>query len=396
MVWQTYFTDLQVVMDNIDFDDIRPYTDAEMPGILASLVAEPEFRSLMASYFPQVDLNAVLAGAGSFGTVFNFQKTVILPVLEEVTHKLASSLTASGLENLTGRPAVFMSNHRDIVMDPTFLQLIMLRHDRETSEIAIGDNLLTKPWICDFVRMNKSFIVRRGLPAGETARAFVQLSSYIRHAVTVKHASVWIAQREGRAKDSDDRTQESLIKMFALSGRERDFISKIRPLNITPVAISYEYDPCDYLKALEFQHRRDNPGYKKTPAEDLVSMRTGIVGFKGRVHYTFTTPVNHSLDDIASASTHAKEQAAAVCALCDRQIHQAYVIYPVNRVAYTLLTGDKHFVLADPEPARRKAEEYLRSRLDLVREPAADRDFLWLKLLEMYANPLVNHLAAKK
>lgn len=383
-------------MNNIDFDDIRPYSDAEMPAVLSALLAEPELASLVKNNFPQVDLAAISAGIGSYGSVSQFQQTVFQPQLEDLVHKLTTSLTASGLENLTDRPAVFMSNHRDIVMDPTFLQLIMLRHNRDTTEIAIGDNLLAKQWIRDLVRLNKSFIVRRGLPARETAKAFMQLSAYIRHAVTEKRKSVWIAQREGRAKDSDDRTQESLVKMFALSGKEHDFVSKISPLNITPVAISYEYDPCDYLKALEFLRRRDNPEYKKSPTEDLISMQTGIVGFKGRVHYTFTTSINHALHDIAAVSTNAKEQAAAVCTLCDRQIHSAYVIYPVNRVAYTLMTGDRRFLFADPEPVRRKAEEYLRSRLARIDDPAADRDFLWHKLLEMYANPLINHIAAKQ
>lgn len=381
-------------MKDINFEDIRPYSDQEMPEILRSLCSEPEFNTLVKTYFPMVDIEKVASSAHSFSSVTMMQDMIIRPVLEAVVGKLTTSLTASGLENVSEVPAVYMSNHRDIVMDPTLLQLIMLRHGKATTEIAIGDNLLSKKWIRDMVRLNKSFIVRRGMPAREMAKAFMELSAYIRHAIIDKKTSVWIAQREGRAKDSDDRTQESLIKMFALSG-ERSFIENIKSLNIIPVAISYEYDPCDYLKALEFWHKHQNPKYKKSADEDLTSMQTGINGFKGRVHYTFTTPLNQRLRDITAQTKSNKEQAAAICMQCDKQIHAAYVIYPVNRVAYTLLTGDKHFMFADREADRKKAEDYLRSRLDLITEPDADRNFLWQRLLEMYANPLINHIKAK-
>lgn len=383
-------------MEGIDgFNDIRPFSDEELSEKLTELLDAAEFTALVKQQFPLVDVDALRGATGSFGSVTAFQRAVILPLLEDFVKKTTTSVTASGIENLTDAPAIYMSNHRDIVMDPTLLQLVMLRHNHDTTEIAIGDNLLATDWIRNMVRVNKSFIVRRGLSARDMARVFSQLSAYIRFAVTEKHASVWIAQREGRAKDSDDRTQESIIKMFALSGKS-DLVSNLKSLNISPLSISYEYDPCDYLKALEFQHRRDNPDYKKQANEDVFSMQTGMTGFKGRVHYTFTPSINADLEHIAATIPNRKEQAAAICELCDRRIHRSYVIYPINRVAYTLLTGDKHFSFADPEPARRKAKEYLDSRLDLITEPGADREFLRTKLLEMYANPLINHIAAKK
>lgn len=380
---------------NTDFDDIRPFSNDEINAKIAELIGEPQFRAIVSGQFPSVNLDALAAAKPVFANATEFQRTVIQPILEEFTRKVTTSLTASGLENVTAEPTLFMSNHRDIVMDPALLQLVLFRHKFDSTEIAIGDNLLAIPWVRNLVRINKSFIVKRGLTPRDMARVFSQLSAYIRHAITEKHASVWIAQREGRAKDSDDRTQESIIKMFALSG-SGNLVENLRSLNISPLAISYEYDPCDYLKALELQLRRDNPNYTKAPGEDIHSMQTGIMGFKGRVHYTFTPSINHRLDAIAASTQNRKQQLAEICALCDKQIHRAYTIYPINRMAYSLLTGDRHIILADPEPARKKAVEYLNSRLEMIEHPDADRDFLWNKLLEMYANPLINHLKAKE
>lgn len=363
-----------------------------MPQALAQLFAVPQFVALVKNYFPQVDIDSLTSGTVHFQSIGEMQKVVILPLIDALLKQVGSSVTASGLENI-GKPALFVSNHRDIVMDPTLLQYVMLRHNFDSTEIAIGDNLLATDWIRMLVRINKCFVVHRGLTPRDMARIFSQLSAYIRHAITDRHQSVWIAQREGRAKDSNDRTQESIIKMFALSGKH-DLIANLRSLNIQPVSISYEYDPCDYLKAIEFQRRRDNADYRKAPGEDVRSMQTGITGTKGRVHYTFTPSINPDLDHIAATIKSRPEQVQAICRLIDSRIHQSYVIYPINRMAYSLLTGDRHIILADPQPARDLALRYLDSRLALITDPAADRDYLRQRLLEMYANPLINHKQA--
>jgi hypothetical protein len=221
------------------------------------------------------------------------------------------------------------------------------------------------------------------------AKSFMQLSSYIRYAITEKRVSAWIAQREGRAKDSNDRTQESLIKMFALSGKA-DFIDNLKSLNLSPLAISYEFDPCDYLKAAEFQLKRDNADYKKSKADDLLSMQTGITGYKGRIHYAFTPCINPKLDEIAQNCANKKEQAAAVCAVIDVQIHSAYQLYAINRWAYEQLTGDTQYATVDGADERAMAEKYLRGQLTKINIPNKDEEFLWHKLLEMYANPFIN------
>ena len=371
------------------FEDIRPCNDDEIGKKLLELMQDEQFMHLLKNYFPMVDLTQIAQSGKGFSNLVEFQNVVIRPILESLISKAATSLTVSGEEQISSIPSVFLSNHRDIVMDPSLLALSLMRVTGNTCEVAIGDNLLATEWIRTLVRLNRCFIVKRGLTPRDMAKSFMQLSSYIRYAVTDKKVNVWIAQREGRAKDSNDRTQESLIKMLALSGNA-DFIENLKSLNICPLSISYEFDPCDYLKAVEFQLKRDNADYKKTKADDLLSMQTGIMGWKGRVHYAFTESINTKLDEIAQSGMNKKDQAAAVCALCDHQIHAAYQLYPINRWAYEQLTGDTKYADVDTAEERAMAEKYLRGQLAKINIPNKDEEYLWHKLLEMYANPFIN------
>ena len=373
------------------FDDIRPVNNDEIAENLQSLLSDPSFVHLIKTYFPMVNLDQIAQASSRFSNLVEFQNMVIRPILETLISTSATSLTVSGEEHITASPTLFISNHRDIVMDPSLLALSLMRTTGTTCEIAIGDNLLAAEWIRTLVRLNRCFIVKRGLSPRDMAKSFMQLSGYIRYAITEKGVSAWIAQREGRAKDSNDRTQESLIKMFALSGKA-DFIDNLKSLNLSPLAISYEFDPCDYLKAAEFQLKRDNADYKKTKADDLLNMQTGITGYKGRIHYAYTPCINPKLDEIAQNCANKKEQAAAVCATIDAQIHSAYQIYAINRWAYEQLTGDTQFANVDGADERAMAEKYLRGQLTKINIPNRDEEYLWHKLLEMYANPFINYL----
>ena len=377
------------------FDDIRPVNNDEIAENLQSLLSDASFVHLIKTYFPMVNLDQIAQVSGRFSNLVEFQNMVIRPILEALISTSATSLTVSGEEHITSSPTLFISNHRDIVMDPSLLALSLMRTTGTTCEIAIGDNLLAAEWIRTLVRLNRCFIVKRGLSPRDMAKSFMQLSSYIRYAITEKNVSAWIAQREGRAKDSNDRTQESLIKMLALSGKA-DFIENLKALNVCPLAISYEFDPCDYLKATEFQLKRDNEDYKKSKADDVLNMQVGIMGWKGRVHYAFTESINPKLDEIAQSGMNKKDQAAAVCALCDRQIHSAYQLYPINRWAYEQLTGDAQFANIDTAEERTMAEKYLRGQLAKIDIPNRDEEYLWQKLLEMYANPFINAQQAKQ
>lgn len=215
----------------------------------------------------------------------------------------------------------FVSNHRDIVLDSAFLDVKLVEAGYPTTaEIGIGDNLLIYPWIKRLVRMNKAFTVRRGLSLRETLAASQLMSRYIHFAVTQKKENIWLAQREGRAKDSDDRTQEAVLKMLAMGG-------DLRELNIVPLTISYEYDPCDYLKAQEFQQKRDNPAFKKSRQDDLDNMKTGIFGYKGRVVYRAAAPVDSWIGELADLPK--TEYFKAVAERMDKEIHRNYEPVPV-------------------------------------------------------------------
>ena len=270
-----------------------------------------------------------------------------------------------------------------------------------TVEIGIGDNLLIYPWIKRLVRMNKAFTVRRGLSPKEMLRSSQLMSRYIHYAVTQKQENIWIAQREGRAKDSDDRTQESVLKMLTMGGLPTegnstdvsDVIKSLRELNIVPLTISYEYDPCDFLKAQEFQMKRDNPQFKKTRQDDLDNMKTGIFGYKGHVHYHCGRPVNEWIDELAGLPR--TEFYAALSQRIDKEIHAGYRIFPNNYVALDELNGSNdhavHYTQADKE----RFDQYLKQQMDKVDIPDKDEPFLREMLITMYVNPLRNYLKTK-
>ena len=273
------------------------------------------------------------------------------------------------------------------MLDSAFLDLKLVEAGYPTTvEIGIGDNLLIYPWIKRLVRMNKAFTVRRGLTAHEMFESSQLMSRYIHFAVTHKKENIWIAQREGRAKDSDDRTQESVLKMMAMGG-------DLRELNIVPLTISYEFDPCDYLKAQEFQQKRDNPSFKKSKQDDLDNMKTGILGYKGRVTYHCGTPVNQWIDEIAGLPKN--EFFTTLAQRMDREIHRGYTLYPCNYIAYDELEGGRTQATHYNEADRQRFESYLAGQLEKIHIPGKDESFLRHKLLEMYANPVRNLFAAQ-
>lgn len=377
----------------LPFENIRPYNPDELHDAFTRLIQEPAFLQLAQQYMPQVPIEDLCAQLLNTPTATAFQKTYIVPLLYAIEAKHSTGITASGIQNIY-HPALLISNHRDIVMDSALMDLVLLREGLDSVEIGIGDNLLTTPWIRTLVRINKSFIVQRNLPVREMPKAFLELSSYIRYAITTKQTNVWIAQREGRAKDSNDRTQESILKMFALSGT-KSFIDNLKDLNICPVTISYEHDPCDYLKAKEFQQKRDDNDFTKSPQDDLLSMKIGILGDKGHVHYTFTTSINKELEQIATSFDKRKDQINEIVQLIDHRIHSNYVIYPINKVAYDEFLNTTRFTTEVSSEERTKVTQYLEGQLSKIDLPNKDTEFLRHKLLEMYANPLINYLATK-
>lgn len=376
-----------------EYDEIRPFTPEELPAAFDSLLADPAFRDIMRPFFKDVPPDALKARIHACKDNLEVQKNLFYPLLRQLTDQCCASLSmdCGGLDRHSNY--TFVSNHRDIVIDPAFLSILLLENGFPTTvEIAIGDNLLIHPWIKTLVRINKSFIVRRSLPIRELLASSRRMSSYMHYAIATKHENLWIAQREGRAKDSDDRTQESVLKMLALGG-EGTVPERLKSLRVVPLAISYEYDPCDYLKAQEFQQKRDDPAFRKSQADDLRNMQTGIFGRKGHVRYRTAPCINEWIDELATLPK--GEFFGAVARRMDREIHRCYELYPGNYVAADMLQEGTAFAAHYSDADRKRFGEYLESRLALVSLPRPDLPFLRRRMLEMYANPLLNQLKAQ-
>ncbi len=382
-------------MDIAEFDEIRPYNDEELPAIFEELIADPAFQKAVQGVMPNVPFEVVAQQMRACKTKLEFQKTFCYGLLWKLAADCTDGLTMDhqAVPDKT-KAYTYISNHRDIVLDSGFLSVLLVDEGMDTVEIAIGDNLLIYPWIKKLVRVNKSFIVRRGLSMRQMLEASARMSRYMHYTIREKNQSIWIAQRQGRAKDSDDRTQDSVLKMLAIGG-EGDFIERLKELNIVPLAISYEYDPCDFLKAQEFQLKRDMPEYKKTTGDDLINMQTGLFGYKGRVHFQVGLCLNEYLDSV-DRSLPKSEIYSRLSAWVDRQIHRNYRMYPGNYIAHDLLTGTAGFAGHYTAGDKQRFETYIEGQLQKIQIPQKDVTFLREKLLWMYANPLRNYLAANE
>jgi hypothetical protein len=326
---------------------------------------------------------------------YDFQHLIMYPFLEMLAKKTTSGITIGGTKYYNSAlNYVFITNHRDIVLDASFMNLAFLRRGMPTTEIAIGNNLLVFDWIADLVRLNKSFIVKRNTGIREALLAAKQLSGYIHHAILDKKQSVWIAQREGRAKDSSDHTQDALIKMLSLGGQTGAFMDNLKEVNLLPVSISYEYDPNDYLKAREFLLKRRDPGFKKSQRDDLFSMETGLLQFKGKVHFQMTPRINQKLEQIGDFKD-TNEAARHVSRIIDQAIHRSYEIFEVNYIAFDILNKTQRFARKYTAEQKEQFIDYLNAQLDKVDVTdvtTEEREYMMTLMLTMYSNPLKNKL----
>lgn len=379
-----------------EFDGIRPFEPEELPQVYERLLADPQFRMVLAYVLPGIPFETVREKMLSCKTNLEFQLSFCYNFIQSLINRLTTGcdMNASAID-ISGR-YTFVSNHRDIVLDSGFLDKLLIDAGfKTTCEIAIGDNLLSLPWVKDLVRVNKSFIVRRGLSPRETLTASKTMSDYMHFAIEEKHDNIWIAQREGRAKDSDDRTQPAILKMMAIGGGNGDTVEKLKRLHIVPLAISYEYDPCDYLKAKEFQQKRDNAAWKKSAMDDIISMKTGITGYKGHVHYQCAPCIDKWLDTIG-ADTPKTEVFDIIAEHIDHEIHSNYMLYPSNYIALDMLNGND--ANADKYTSEEKSGfiKYIDGQLAKIDLPDKDDKFLTERMLTMYANPVINFIKATK
>lgn len=373
------------------FDPIRPFEPDELPDVFDRLLQNEQFSSVLAYLYPDVPKEALAAKMHACKDNLDFQKTFCYGFLVQLLARLSKGCDIDIASLDTDSRYTFISNHRDIVLDSALLDKLLIDAGFNTTcEIAIGDNLLKLPWVKDLVRVNKSFIVERALSMREMLMASKRLSEYMHFVIAEKNDNVWIAQREGRAKDSNDRTQEAILKMMVMGG-EGSIIDRLKQLHLVPLAISYEYDPCDYLKAAELQARRDNPSWQKGPMDDVTSMQTGIMGYKGYIHYQCADCIDSYLDTIP-ADTPKTELFRLITDHIDRQIFAGYRLYPNNYVALDLLHGDSAH--ADHYTAEDKAqfEAYLKGQLDKIEMEGKDDAYLREQMLKMYANPAINQM----
>ena len=381
-----------LTMDIHEFDEIRPYEEGEMKEALDQLLNDRHFNKVMQGFAPWLPKGL---RNGFFKMMFigvktplDFQLRFMKHVVRYVLKKHAHGYTFNHSTISNRGNQLFISNHRDIVLDSAILDLML--HEAgfpTTCEIAIGDNLLIYPWIKTLVRMNKAFTVRRSLKAKEMMESSILMSRYMHYAITQKKENIWIAQREGRAKDSSDQTQESVLKMLAYGG-EGTIIERLKELNIVPLTLSYEYDPCDYLKAQEFQQKRDDPSWKKNKQDDLDNMKIGIWGKKGHIHYQTAPCINTWIDELAHLPK--TEFFTAVARRMDREIHRGYMLFPGNYVALDLLNGNSAHSNRYTPADKQRFEQYLEQRIGLIDLPQKDIPFLRGKMLAMYANPVIN------
>ena len=372
------------------FKDIRPYHDEEIRLVLDKLITNPEFLASIASFYaPRLArlLPAIMRGVAqkklkgqleSVDSVATMQD-VIAGYMDKMIEDTTTELTHSGIENLQkGKSYLFISNHRDITMDPAFVNYMLYHAGYETLRIAIGDNLLKKPFVSDLMRLNKSFIVRRSLKGRELLQALTLLSSYIHHCIENNH-NVWIAQREGRAKDGIDKTDPALLKMLAMNQRKIPLHENLSQLHIVPVTISYEYDACDVLKAEELYQLESSGSFTKTEKSDIESIVAGMIGFKGDVHVAFGKEIETR-----------SENPEGIAKEIDEQILKNYQLRDSNYLALQQLIKDGFLPLEkfskalDDHKIKKSSRKIFEKRLKKV-DPKLHKHYLY-----SYANPVIN------
>ncbi len=372
-----------------NFELLRPYYDNESDGVMKRIAQYDSYHKAMAYLWPEMTKEEVIEKALTTKSPYEFQTGYMSEAIWKIVNSTSTGLTWSGIEHLDRDKAyLYIANHRDILLDSAILQIILDREEFETSEITFGSNLMDNGFITDFGRMNRMFTVKREGNVKELYDISRQLSAYIRHVIIDKNTSVWIAQRNGRTKDGNDLTQTGLLKMLNLSG-DTDFKKSFSELNIVPLTISFEYEPCDNLKVQELYLSSLHTKYVKTPGEDLTSILTGIKQPKGKIHVAFGKPITtNDLVDIDKAQNE-NEKIKQLVTYIDKQIYQSYKLNAVNYIAYDLLNQTNVF---ENNYTAAEIELFLGYIDSKTKTMTGEADVLKNLFLTLYANPVVNKL----
>ena len=376
-----------------DFDNIRPYTEEEALEAFKRIAKHPALPMISKYLFPKEQSNVLAKALKAVGSINEFQDTVMIAVVTSVLARTSGGFTVSGLENLEklkGKKFLAVSNHRDIVLDPALIQYALHNAGLPFTQICVGNNLLSSQLVEDLMRSNRMVIVIRGISARELYLSSQVLSKYIRQTITSGEASIWIAQREGRTKNGVDTTEQGLLKMFDMSG-EADFVSNFEELNILPLSISYEYEPCDAKKAREIVMKQAEGSYKKKKNEDLHSILTGIRQEKGSIHLTFGEPLTHE-EIVAASSCSGNDRYQAIRHALDQRIISGYHLFKTNYIAYDMMRGVSDYIGIKYLPQDVvDFSKYLNHKLNKI-EKRLDRDALQKVFLEIYGKPVESAL----
>ncbi len=370
--------------EQFDFNDIQPYSDNEAYSVLQRLITDPIFMKLVNNLWPSMTIDDVKAKAEKVNTAMGFQVEFMHPAIRTIVARSSDGLTCSGFENIHKDGAyLFVANHRDILLDSAILQILLVEHGFSTSEITFGNNLMDSGFITHFGKLNRMFTVLREGTGRELYDISRKLSAYIRHTITDKKVSVWIAQRNGRTKDGLDQTQTGLLKMLNISG-EGTFSQKFAQLNMVPLTISYEYEPCDVLKVQELYLSGLHTKYVKAPGEDLNSILTGILQAKGKIHVSIGKPIGEELKAMDSIATD-NDKIKALTALIDKQIYTNYQLWPINYVAADMIANNQTYAAQYTHQQKQDFIAYINSKIDKLE---GDKETLFNLFLKMYANPV--------
>ncbi|RYJ41378.1 1-acyl-sn-glycerol-3-phosphate acyltransferase [Flavobacterium beibuense] len=369
------------------FDHIRPFYDTEVNDAIKSVVHHPMMKALMSFTFPDVEESVWVDQLLKTHSKRDFQINFIYQAVQKVLQKSSEGLTTSGFEKLEPHtPYLFISNHRDIILDTSLINVSLYDHGLVMTASAIGDNLVQKAFLHVLSRLNRNFLVQRGLSPRELLQSSKLMSEYICQLLTRENRSVWIAQREGRTKDGDDATQQGVLKMLAMASDEENLMVYFKKLKIVPVSISYEYDPTDALKMPQLMAKANDEIYIKEKNEDFMTLLSGIMGQKKRIHIHVGDILTNELDEIAAEFDNQNKQIQALAQVIDDSILTTYKLWPTNFIAYDLLHDTTRFSKHYTEKEKLLFERRLEMRIDNENKVLRDG------FLAMYANPVVNKM----
>jgi len=369
------------------FDHIRPFYDSEVNEAICSVVQHPMMKALMSFTFPDVEDEVWANQLKKTHSKRDFQINFIYPAIQQVLQRSSDGLTTSGFEKLDKHtPYLFISNHRDIILDTSLINVSLYDHGLIMTASAIGDNLVQKAFLHTLSRLNRNFLVQRSLSPRELLHSSKLMSEYIGQLLMRENRSVWIAQREGRTKDGNDITQQGVLKMLAMASDEANLMDYFKKIKIVPVSLSYEYDPTDMLKMPRLMAEANDEVYIKEKNEDFTTLISGIMGQKKRIHISVGHPLNTELDKIKEEFDNQNKQIQALAQVIDDSIVNLYKLWPTNYIAYDLLNNTNRYADQYTEKEKMLFERRLEMRIDIENKIVREG------FLAMYANPVVNKM----